>query len=466
MKKIPSLFIFLLLALIPHTDLLSQELSSQELSSQELFTLRQCLDYALENNQSLQKDRLGLETSVQAKRELIGSLLPQISATAGLTNNIQKTTVAMPNFIENAKPEAQRDPTAPKYLTVTMGMDYSANWGASLSQQLVNFSLFNALTIANTTAQMTELGVEMSENDVIAQTALVYYNVQVLEYAVSQFDKSIDLMDKTLNILQVNKDNGLVRQVDLDRLTVTRTNLETEKSSISQAMEIQKNLLKLQMGYPMTDPIEVEALDIDRMEGQLRSAVNPEFHLDNLLPYRILKQQKTLAGLQYKSAVYENLPTLSFGANYSMNYIGDDFKGETFRHFPVSMLSLNLRMPIFSGLSKTAKAKKAKIEMMKTEKDAQMLEQSLRMSHNNAIMQLEQQLRTIDSQHRNKNLAEEVYNVTQYNFEEGISPFSDVINASSSMIEAQMNYVDALSKCMKAYIDLKKADGTVADIRR
>lgn len=433
---------------------------------QEVFSLKQCLDYAISNNSSLQKDRMGLETSVQSKRELIGSLLPQMNASSGLTYNIQKTAIAMPNFVNSMMPEAMRDPNAEKYMTVTMGMDYAANWGASLSQQIINFSLFNALAITDATAEMAELGVEMSEDDIIAQTASIFYNIQVLEYAVSQFDESLALMSKTQDILSVNKDNGLMRQVDVDRVTVAKTNMETERSSMVQALEIQKNLLKLQMGFPMTDRIAVETIDIDEMENQLKSSVHPMFQIEKLLPYQLVNKQLKLMDLQYKSAVYENLPSLGLSANYSMNYMGDDFKGETFHHFPVSMVALNLRMPIFTGFSKTAKVKKAKIEIQKAQKDARMLEQSLTMSHSNASMQFEQQLRSIDSQRRNKALAEEVFTVTQYNFDEGISSLSDVLNASSSLIEAKMNYVNALSNCMKAFIDLKTADGTIREINQ
>ena len=433
---------------------------------QNTFSLKQCLDYAVRNNQSLQKDRLGLETSVQAKKELIGSLLPQVNASGSFTYNIQKTAIAMPNFVNSMMPEPMRDPNAPKYMTVTMGMDLSANWGASLTQQLINFSLFNALSITDTTAEMARLGVEMSENDVIAQTASIYYNIQVLQYALDQFDQSLALMDRTLNILEVNLKNGLMRQMDVDRVTVAKTNLETQKSSMSQALQVQKNLLKLQMGYPMTEPVEVLPLDVDSMAAQVRSSIYSPLDIESLLPYRMLTQQKALSGLQYKSAMYETLPTVILNANYAMNYMGDDFKGETYHHFPVSMISVNLKMPIFSGMSKTAKVKKARIEMQKAEKDEQMLRQSLTMSHSNAQLQLEQQLRTIDSQNKNKELAEEIFTVTETNFSNGISSLSDVLNASSSLIEAQMNYVNALSSCMKAYIDLKKSDGTIAEINQ
>ena len=453
MKRLKFLSVLLLLASGPKTQ------------AQEQFTLKECFDYAIEHNQSLQKDRLGLETAAQSKRELIGSLLPQINASAGFTYNIDKPLVTMPNFISPMM-GSMAPAGLPDYIAMTMSLDMSANWGASLTQQIVNLSLLNALKVTEATGEMAQIGIEATTNDIIAQTATFYYNVQVLQYAVTQFDESIALMDTTLNMMQVNREIGLVRQIDVDRITVAKTNLETQKSSMLQALEVQKNLLKLQMGFPMTEAIIIPEINLDEMENRLQTAASPGFDITVLPAYRILEQQKNLAGLQYKSALYETLPVLVLAANYSYNYTGNDFSGPSYHSFPVSMVSLNLKMPLFTGMSKNAKIKKAKIEMMKTDGDRETLEQSLTMAHSNARMQLEQQIRTIEAQRKNKDLAQEVFNVTEFNYGEGISSLSDVLNATSSLIEAQMNYVNALSGCMSAYIELKKTDGTIGEINQ
>ena len=453
MKRLKFLSVLLLLASGPKTQ------------AQEQFTLKECFDYAIEHNQSLQKDRLGLETAAQSKRELIGSLLPQINASAGFTYNIDKPLVTMPNFISPMM-GSMAPAGLPDYIAMTMSLDMSANWGASLTQQIVNLSLLNALKVTEATGEMAQIGIEATTNDIIAQTATFYYNVQVLQYAVTQFDESIALMDTTLNMMQVNREIGLVRQIDVDRITVAKTNLETQKSSMLQALEVQKNLLKLQMGFPMTEAIVIPEINLDEMENRLQTAASPGFDITVLPAYRILEQQKNLAGLQYKSALYETLPVLVLAANYSYNYTGNDFSGPSYHSFPVSMVSLNLKMPLFTGMSKNAKIKKAKIEMMKTDGDRETLEQSLTMAHSNARMQLEQQIRTIEAQRKNKDLAQEVFNVTEFNYGEGISSLSDVLNATSSLIEAQMNYFNALSGCMSAYIELKKTDGTIGEINQ
>lgn len=430
------------------------------------LSLKQCLDYAVENNIALQKDRLGLETAQQSKREVVGSLLPQLNASGQMTYNFQKTTIAMPNFVNSMMPEPMRDPNASKYMTVTMGMDLSANWGVSLTQQLLNFSLINAIGIAEASGDLAKMGVESSENDVIAQTASLYYNTQILEYSMGLFDETMEIMDRMSGVMRANQESGLVRKVDADRVEVTRMNLETEKHSMEQALDVQKNLLKLEMGFPMSEEITVEPINLDEVESQLFLAGMREFEVSEQLPFKMLKQQQDMLRLQRRSAVSEVLPSLTLSANYSNNYMGDHFYGETYHHFPVSMVSLNLRVPIFAGMSKNAKIKKAEIEMKKSVKDEDILVQSLTMGYNNARMQMEQNRETIYAQKRNRELARNVLEVTESSYNEGLATLSDVLNASSSMIQAQMNYVNALNNCMKAYIDLKKADGSISEIKR
>lgn len=446
--------IILLLSLIPLTA-----------PAQEVFTLKECLSFAVEHNDKLQKDRLSMESAVQSKREVVGAFLPQVKASAGLTYNIQKTTIAMPNFVNSMMPKAVQDPNAPKYMTVTMGMDYNANWGAGLSQQIVNLSLLNAIKIAGVAEEMAQIGAGIDTEEVLAQTATLYYAIQVLTYASKRFDESIELMDKTARMLEVNKENGIMRPMDVKQILVNKTNLETEKSSMMQAVEIQKNLIKLQMGFPMEAEIELAPIGLEDMEAEIFSNAPALFDINGRLPFKMFKSQQKMLDLQYKSAVYETLPVLNLSANYAMNYIGDEFKGDTFHHFPVSMVSLNMRFPIFTGLSQRAKIKKADIERQKSRRDERNLTQSLSMAHSNALMALEQNRKSMDAQKRNKELAQEVFSVMENRYKEGLSPLSDLLNANSSLIRSEMNYVNALSSCMKAYIDLKKTDGSINEIK-
>ena len=426
--------------------------------------MKQCVDYSIENNSMIQKDRLGVEAAIQSRKEIIGSLLPQLNGSGSMAYNIQKTTIAMPNFVNSMLPEPMQDPNAPKYMTVTMGMDLSANWGVSLTQQVLNLSLYNAAQIAKVGEEMANMGVTADSEDIIAKTATLFYSAQILQYSINLFDENLKVIGRLSDVMEENRNIGLVKQVDADRVAVTKMNLEAEKISLQQALEVQKNLLKLEMGFPMDGDVELEQLDMESIEDLVYQEGRYDFAIEDQLAFKMLKSQQTMLGLQRKAAVSETLPVFSLSANYSHNYMGDHFYGETFHQFPVSMVSLNMRVPLFTGMSKTAKIKKAAIELEKAQKDETMLRQSLTMGFNNARMQLDRNRASLHSQKRNQELARNVLEVTEGNYNEGLSSLTDLLNASSSLIQAQMNYVSTMSNCIKAYIDLKKADGTIREI--
>jgi len=432
--------------------------------AQEVFDISRCLRYAIDNNQTLQKDRLSLKSAALSKKEIVGAWLPQLSASGNFTYNIQKTTVAMPNFMNSMMPESMRDPNASKYMKVEMGMDFAPNFGASLAQQVVNFSLLNAVKIAETAQQMAETGLTLSMTDVVLQTSTLYYSIQVLEYAISRFDEVISLMDRTIGIMKANKDEGLVRDVDLKRITVARTNLQSESGSIASALDVQKRLLKLQMGFPMEEELTVSPINEAEIVRMVYANDDRMFDLSLLPAYRMLKNQQNMLGLQYKTAVSANLPTIVLIGNASMNYMWDVNSPESHSHFPMSLVSLGLKMPIFTGGSNSAKVKKAKVELMKSECDEKALSEALTMSYLNSKMQLEQQLLIVEAQVSNKSVAKEVYDVTEANFSEGISSLTDVLNASTSLVQAEVNFSTALNNCIKSYLELRRAEGTLLEL--
>ena len=433
-------------------------------SQQNTYSLQQCLEYAIENNHNLKKLQFDKAKSAYARNEVFGALLPQINGTANLNDNLKKAKFIMPNFINSMLPPSAQDPNASKYMTIEMGTNYNANMGVSLNQQLFNLALFNTLEITKTAEKMAVLGVESGEEDVIGQTTGLYYAIQSTEYAVKQMAKSIELVNKMLKMMEVNYENGIVKKVDVDRLKVNLVNLTTQKSNIENMANVQKNLLKLQMGLDVNQSLEILLINLEFFEEKVNSNVVTPFLPTNQLSHRIITEKLNMVKLQKKSAVYENMPTLSLLLNYQYNGVSDEFfRGETNYWYPTSVIGVSLRVPIFSGLSRKAKIRQSEMEIQKAVEDTKMLEQSLNMAYINAQLKLSDTRRTIELQRDNQKLAEDVFGVAENNFVLGLSSMSDVLNASQSLVQAQLSYANALNDYMKAYIELKKASGNIRD---
>ena len=437
------------------------------IGAQQVYDLQGCLKFALENNHNIRKAQFDKEKSAQARQEILGALLPQVSGTGNLNYNIQKSRFIMPNFMNEFLPPGMQDPNAAKYMTIEMGTNYTAGIGAALNQQIVNLSLFNAVDIARTAEELTSLAAEAREEDVISQTANLFYAIQATEYAAGMFGRSIEIMDSVLISMETSYASGLIRKVDLDRLKVTRTNMSTQRASVINAVEVQKNLLKLQMGMDISEQLEIEKINPEIFDIQTNIGDFQDFDPNLQTSYKMLNRQQNLQQLQKKAAIYENFPVLTAMINYNYTGVSDEFfRGETNYWFGSSMAALNLRIPLFGGLSRSSKIKQANFELLKVREDEAILKQSLSMAHKNALLKLEDSRNAIQIQKANMAMAEEVYRVTERNYSQGIASMSDVLNSNSSLIQAQMSYADALNNFMKAYVELRKACGTIRELVR
>ena len=437
------------------------------IGAQQVYDLQGCLKFALENNHNIRKAQFDKEKSAQARQEILGALLPQVSGTGNLNYNIQKSRFIMPNFMNEFLPPGMQDPNAAKYMTIEMGTNYTAGIGAALNQQIVNLSLFNAVDIARTAEELTSLAAEAREEDVISQTANLFYAIQATEYAAGMFGRSIEIMDSVLISMETSYASGLIRKVDLDRLKVTRTNMSTQRASVINAVEVQKNLLKLQMGMDISEQLEIEKINPEIFDIQTNIGDFQDFDPNLQTSYKMLNRQQNLQQLQKKAAIYENFPVLTAMINYNYTGVSDEFfRGETNYWFGSSMAALNLRIPLFGGLSRSSKIKQANFELLKVREDEAILKQSLSMAHKNALLKLEDSRNAIQIQKANMAMAEEVYRVTERNYSQGIASMSDVLNSNSSLILAQMSYADALNNFMKAYVELRKASGTIRELVR
>ncbi len=437
------------------------------IGAQQVYDLQGCLKFALENNHNIRKAQFDKEKSAQARQEILGALLPQVSGTGNLNYNIQKSRFIMPNFMNEFLPPGMQDPNAAKYMTIEMGTNYTAGIGAALNQQIVNLSLFNAVDIARTAEELTSLAAEAREEDVISQTANLFYAIQATEYAAGMFGRSIEIMDSVLISMETSYASGLIRKVDLDRLKVTRTNMSTQRASVINAVEVQKNLLKLQMGMDISEQLEIEKINPEIFDIQTNIGDFQDFDPNLQTSYKMLNRQQNLQQLQKKAAIYENFPVLTAMINYNYTGVSDEFfRGETNYWFGSSMAALNLRIPLFGGLSRSSKIKQANFELLKVREDEAILKQSLSMAHKNALLKLEDSRNAIQIQKANMAMAEEVYRVTERNYSQGIASMSDVLNSNSSLIQAQMSYADALNNFMKAYVELRKASGTIRELVR
>jgi outer membrane protein TolC len=415
------------------------------------LTLKEAINHALENKAEAKKAKLQVENSEYQIQEVRSQALPQISANGSLTYNpvLQTTVIDGANF-------GQPGST----IQANFGQKWNSTAGVSLTQAIFDQTVFTGLKAAKSTREFYQINEQLTVEQVIERVANNYYQVYVQRQKLTVIDSTYKNTTKVKNIIKGQFDNGLAKKIDLDRILVKISNINTQRQQVLNAVQIQENALKFYMGMPIETQIEIPQTAFEVSPQSLSEIPNTA----NRTEYLLLKKQEQLLSYQKKAVEAGYYPTLSLSAGY--NYIGQGPKmpiggkpSEGVYWSDFSSIGLNLKVPIFTGFGTRAKVRQADIDLRTIKEDINDTKLSLDLAFANAKTQIDNSLTTINNQRENAQLAKEVLDNTRNNYVQGLASLTDLLDAENSLTEAQNNYTSAILDYKLAEIQLIKSKG-------
>ncbi|MDP2161684.1 MULTISPECIES: TolC family protein [Flavobacterium] len=417
----------------------------------KMLSLKDAINYALQNKSEAIKANLAVENSEYQIQEVRSQALPQISANGNLTYNpiIQQTVIDGASF-------GQPGTT----IQAEFGQKWTSVAGVSLTQNIFNQQVFTGLKAAKTTREFYKINKDLTDEQVIERVANAYYQVYLQRQKLTVIENNLKNTTKVKEIIKNLFDNGLAKKIDLDRITVTLNNITTTRQQLLNAVEVQENALKFYMGMPMDEKITIPDSEVEVTPLQLEESANTALRSE----YKLLESQKSLLELNKQAMKSLYYPTLSLTAGY--NYIGQGPQmpwgarpSDKVYWSDFSSVGLNLNIPIFTGFGTRAKVRQADIDVREAEADLADTKLSLDLAYKNAKTQIENSLITIENQRQNVTLAQEVLDNTQNNYVNGLATLTDLLDAENSLVESQNNYNNALLEYKLAEIQLIKSKG-------
>ncbi|MCV2485857.1 TolC family protein [Flavobacterium sp. SH_e] len=422
------------------------------------LTLKDAVNYALQNKADAKKAKLQVENSEYQIQEIRSRALPQISANGNLTYNpVIQTTV-----IDGAAFGAPGTT-----IQAAFGQKWTSTAGVSLTQALFDQSVFTGLRAAKTTREFYQINDQLTEEQVIERVANNYYSVYVQKERLILLDSNYVNTQKVRDIVQGQFDNGLAKKIDLDRIIVKMSNIDTDRQQVKNQIELQENALKFYMGMPIEAQIVMPKEEFEVVPA----ALTQEPNIENRTEYLLLRKQEELLVFNKKAVEAGYYPTLSLSAGY--NYIGQGpempwfakpEKGVYWSDF--SAVALNLHVPIFTGFGTRAKVRQADIQIRELQEDIKDTKLSLDLDYRNAMAQINNNLVTIENQRENMRLALEILSNTKNNYLQGLASLTDLLDAENASLEAQNNFTRAVLNYKIAEISLIKSKGELKSLTK
>lgn len=427
-------------------------------NAQTTLTLKDAVNYALQNKADAKKAKLQVENSEYQIQEIRSRALPQISANGSLTYNpVIQTTV-----IDGAAFGAPGTT-----IQAAFGQKWTSTGGISLTQALFDQSVFTGLRAAKTTREFYQINDQLTEEQVIERVANNYYSVYVQRERLILLDSNYVNTQKVRDIVQGQFNNGLAKKIDLDRIIVKMSNIDTDRQQVKNQIELQENALKFYMGMPIETQIVMPKEEFEVVPA----ALTQEPNIENRTEYLLLKKQEELLVFNKKAVEAGYYPTLSLSAGY--NYIGQGpempwfakpDKGVYWSDF--SAVALNLHVPIFTGFGTRAKVRQADVQIRELQEDIKDTKLSLDLDYRNAMTQINNNLVTIENQRENMRLALEILSNTKNNYLQGLASLTDLLDAENASLEAQNNFTRAVLNYKIAEISLIKSKGELKSLTK
>jgi outer membrane protein TolC len=413
------------------------------------LSLDQALEMALRKNTTMLNAALDIDYAETQVNELKAQGLPQVIGSADFSHTFKIPTQIIPgDFV------GQPGTT----IATQFGVPFNVNVGVGASQLLFDGTFFLGLKAASEFVNISKLSASASEIDIKEGVTKAYYMALISQQNIGQLSASLANIKKLQSETEQLYKAGFAEKLDVDRLTLSVSNLEININKLQNQTRLSKQLLLNTIGVDVNQELTLTSKIPGEPTSDSYAAV---FNPENRIEIKLIDQQQELNQLNLKRykmgyfpSIYGNFSygSSTFASDGKFGELGDDWYGN-------GRYAVSLNVPIFDGLYKKAKMDQAKIDFKKTENTKQQALLGMNLQVGQAKTNYLNALKTIELQKKSQDLAESIFNTTKIKFKEGIGSSFEMINAESELTQANTNYLIALYELNVARIDLNKALG-------
>lgn len=426
----------------------------------QVMTLQQCITTGIDHNLSLASARISIDKSRTGISQNQARLLPVVNGLFQFTDYLKR-----PVNVTTGTLLGSDFPDDPKWQTIR-SMQYNANAGIQLTVPVYNQTILCAIDVARTMENIASLSYDKTVDDLTLQISKVYYMAQASLEQQRLTEENIQRMEQLCDITEALYGNGVVMEVDLNRVRINLKNLQTLLDQWQTVHSQQLNMLRFLIDIAPECPLEVTAMG-DKVDDIAATDVNT-----NLPELLVAQGQIALAEQQLRAVKSGYVPSIAF-----TGYAGGIDYQEKFHHFFHTSaatdnwfgncyIGVSIKIPIFDGNSKKLQMKQHRLDRQQASINMELTQKKLNERNLDAQLQLRHNIEVLSTQSESRRQAEEVYNVTEEQYKEGVQSMTALLQDEMQLRQAQTACVEALCQCRLAQLELLKLSGNLSVLSR
>lgn len=438
MKKIICKIIFLI----------SLTIFSQE--KPKSLDLDEAIGFALENNSEIINAKLEIDKAYKEKWKIISEGLPQLSADFNYSNFLELPVSLIPSQIFGGK---EGD-----FTEVSFGTEQNLVGSARMTQLLFDGSYIVGLQATKSYIEFFNNALKKTNLEVIKSVVNAYMNYLLSEANIDFLDKNIENLGRTLRETNKLLVNGLTEEEKVEQLKITLSELNSQRKFAFQFSQLSKDILKITLGFGEKEELNLETSLNSIIDSYIFKIPEIDsWDLNSNIDIKIANNYVEQKRLEYKLEQSKALPKLSsfISAAYTGNSNSFTFNDQNQKWFGSALFGVNLEVPIFSSLGRSASSQMAKISYEQSKTKLENTQQQIKISVKNAKATYELAFENFSIKKSNMDLAENIERKNQTKFSQGMASSFELRQAQKQLFTAQQNYLESLKNLVTKKTELE-----------
>lgn len=415
-------------------------------TSSKVWTLEECIDYALEHNIEIKRQELGVDNSEIGLSESRWDYAPMLSAGSSYSISsgrvLDQTTY---EFIEN---------------------NVVGSSSASVSGSVQVFSGMRrhyALKKAKASMKASLADLESVRQDIELNVTAAYLQILCDQENLASAREMALMLESQMERIQTMVDLGRVTEADLLQIRSQHYAALNDVAAAEGQCRLSKMELCQLLEIQDWEDFAIEPMNVNDYDGMRLFPITDSLAVESRPEYRSAEAGVEVARRNLQIARSSYYPSLSLSAGYGTSYSGarqkavqnpdDTYRYEAYPFFRQyldngsSYLSLSLNIPIFSGMSTRNSIRRAKNASLDAQYALQAVKKQLSREYEQALIEYQTSCRQYETVREQLAYAEEAARMMTEKYNLGKTDYLSWRQAESEYLKAKKDCITSKYKC-------------------
>ena len=424
--------------------------STQAQELPESLTLEEAIAFGLTHNRSIINADREIQKAKKEKWKTIATGLPQISSVVNYQNFLEMPVSLVPAEFFGGNPG--------EFSELTFGTEQNMIGSLKMEQLIFDGSYLVGLQATKVYLAISENLFEKTNLEVKKMVFNLYSNALLAKYNILFLEKNRASLENNFQEIHQLFRNGFEEEESVEQIQLSLAQANSRLKYAQNLLKIQQDMLKFVIGYPIESPLKLtdELDDIFNEDLYFQTLPNTD-NIDNNIDIRIADNTLKSEALKLKLEKSKALPKVNAFINrtYTGNSNEFTFTDGDQKWYGSSLLGLNVQIPIFSSLGRSANTQKAKISLDQAKTQLEETQSKIRIEVNASLNEYQLSIDNYYTEKENLRLAESIEQKNQTKYFEGMIQTFELRMSQLQLYTAQNNFVSAIQKVISNKIELE-----------